>query len=415
MSTSYRLKGRWVAGTLAALALAAAACGSSSTASSVSSSATAAAGGGHQATGAPIVVGAMGSFTGPGAGSTADAKTVFEDWVSWTNANGGIDGHPVKAIILNDQNSPSTALANAEQLVQQDKVLTIFDLSDDLESDWASVVDKAGVPVIGQSEGPQFLTDPDFYSTGTTVVSLLWGELAAAHLDKVSKLGVFYCAEIASCSQSIPLIKQFGASEGVTASYAAEISSTASSYTAQCLGAKSSGATGVTVVAASNVVLNVAESCATQGYHPVWVTTGGEMTTTWLKNPAVNGSIGNVQDVPWFDDSTPATRTMQAALAKYSPGLADNSAFGATATIAWAAGVVFDTVARAAGLTPSSSPAALTAALDQVHDDTFGGLTPPLTYTAGQPHSVPCSFVVGLKNGHWTEPMGLQTVCQPAG
>ena len=55
----------------------------------------------------------MGSFTGAGAGSTADAKTVFQDWVSATNAAGGINGHPVQAVIVDDQNTPSIAVTNA--------------------------------------------------------------------------------------------------------------------------------------------------------------------------------------------------------------------------------------------------------------------------------------------------------------
>jgi len=62
------------------------------------------------------------------------------------------------------------------------------------------------------------------------------------------------------------------------------VSSSAASYTAQCLGAKGAGANGATVVAASNTALNVAASCATQGYKPVWVTTAGEMTTPWLSS-----------------------------------------------------------------------------------------------------------------------------------
>ena len=40
----------------------------------------------------------MGSFTGVASGSTADAKILVQDWVSATNASGGIDGHPVQAI-----------------------------------------------------------------------------------------------------------------------------------------------------------------------------------------------------------------------------------------------------------------------------------------------------------------------------
>jgi len=406
-STGYRSTG--VALTALALAaLAAAGCSSSSSSSSSTPASTSA---GSTAT--PFVVGAMGTFTGVASGSTADGKTVFQDWVDATNAAGGINGHPVKAIILDDQNTPSTALNNATQLVQQDHVKVIFDLSDNLESAFAKVVDSAKVPVLGQSESPVLGTDPNFYSTGTTVEPLIWGELKAASLAKVSKIGALYCAEIASCAETVPLFTSLGPTVGVSLAYSAKVSSTASSYTAQCLGSKDSGATGVTIGAASDVALRVAENCAAQGYKPTYVSTAGEMTTPWLTTPSVNGAVGNTQEVPWFDDSIPATKAMQAAFAKYSPGLTSDAAFGATATIGWAAGTVFATVAKTAGLTPSSSQTAIIAALDTVKNDTFGGITPPLTYTAGKAAQVPCSFVAGISDGKWTEPNGLNTVCMP--
>jgi branched-chain amino acid transport system substrate-binding protein len=397
---------------LALAALAAGGCSSSSSSSSTTPASSTSPSTSSSAT--PFVVGAMGSFTGVASGSTADAKVVFQDWVDATNASGGINGHPVQAIILDDQNTPSMALANAEQLVQQDHVKVIFDLSDNLESAFAKVVDSAKVPVLGQSESPVLGTDPNFYSTGTTVEALIWGELKAANLAKVSKIGALYCAEIASCAETVPLITGLGPSVGISLAYSAKISSTASSYTAQCLGAKNSGATGVTVGAASDVALRVAEDCAAQGYKPVYVSTAGEMTTPWLAQPAFNGAIGTTQDVPWFDDSIPATKAMQAAISKYSPSVLTSSSFGATAVIGWAAGTVFASVAKTAGLTPSSPATALIAALDTVKNDTFGGITPPLTYTAGKAALVPCSFVAGISNGKWTEPIGLKTVCMPA-
>src|ERR1700758_2584870 len=321
-STGRRHAGRSAGVGLTALALAAVtAAGCSSSASSSSSSAQASpassaagtspaaagASASSSASGTPFMVGAMGTFTGVASGSTGDAKTVFQDWVSATNAAGGINGHPVQAVILDDQNNPSTALSNAQQLVQQDHVKVIFDLSDNLESSFAKVVDTAKVPVLGQSESAVLGTDPNFYSTGTTVEPLIWGELKAANVAKVSKIGALYCAEIASCAETVPLFTQLGPTVGVSLAYSAKVSSTASSYTAQCLGSKNAGANGVTVGAASDVALRVAENCAAQGYKPVGVSTAGEMTTPWLQQPAVNGAVGNTQDVPWFDNSIPAT------------------------------------------------------------------------------------------------------------
>jgi branched-chain amino acid transport system substrate-binding protein len=407
MSRSLRTCTGAVVPALTVVALALAGCGSSSP--PVSSSTP-----GASPVAAPIVVGVLGSFTGVASGSTADAKILAQDWVSMTNATGGINGHPVQAIILDDQNSASTALANATQLVQQDHVKAILDLSDNLESAWAKVADTANVPVIGQSESPIFGSDPNFYPSGTTVEALTWGELMAGARAKVTKLSVLYCAEIANCAEAIPLITALGKPLNMKLSYAAKISSTAVSYTAPCLGAKNAGTQGGTVAAASDVALRVAESCASQGYKPTWLTTGGEMTTSWLKQPAVNGAVGNSQEVPWFDDSIPATKTMQAAIAKYSPSVTSSDAYGAVATIGWAAGTVFGAVATAAHLTPSSSTSVLVAALDKVSNNTFGGITPPLTYTAGKPTIVGCSFLVGIKNGSWAEPNGLKTVCLPA-
>jgi branched-chain amino acid transport system substrate-binding protein len=403
---------------LAALALAG--CSSSSSSSSSSPASSAAAGStsstgstGSTSAAAPIVIGVVGSFTGVASGSTADAKILTQDWVSMTNAAGGINGHPVQAIYLDNLNTPSQAVTNVQQLVNQDHVKAILDLSDDLESTWAKVVDAAKVPVIGQSESPNFGTDPNFYSAGTTVGPLIWGELKAAALGKVTKVGALYCAEIAACSQTVPLLTTLGKPLNIAVAYSAKVSSSAVSYTAQCLGAKGAGANGATVVAASNTALTVAESCATQGYKPVWVTTAGEMTTPWLQQSAVNGAIGNVQDAPWFDDSIPATKAMQAAIAKYSPSVTTSQSFGAVASIGWAAGLVFGYAAEQEHLTPSAPSTAVITGLDTISNNTFGGFTPPLTYTAGKPAQVACSFIAGISNGKWTEPNGLKTVCMP--
>src|ERR1700744_6450071 len=322
---------------LATLALAG--CSSSSPSSSPASAASA--GSTSSTSAAPIVIGGIGSLTGVASRATAAAKVLTQDWVSMTNASGGINGHPIQAIYLDDLNTPSTALTNAQQLVNQDHVKAILDLSDDQEATWAKVVDDAKVPVIGQAESPTFGTAPNFYSVGTTVEPLIWGELKAASLAKVTKVGAMYCAEIASCSETVPLITSVGKPLNISLAYSAKVSSSAASYTAQCLGAKGAGANGATVVAAGKTALNVAASCATQGYKPVWVTTAGEMTTPWLQQSAVNGAIVDVQDAPWFDDSIPATKAMQTAISKYSPSVTSSQAFGATASIGWAAGLVF--------------------------------------------------------------------------
>ncbi len=251
---------------------------------------------------APLVIGVMGSFTGVASGSTADAKVLTQDWVSATNASGGINGHPIQAIYLDDLNTPSTALTNAEQLVNQDHVKAILDLSDDQESSWAKVPDAAKVPVIGQAESPTFGTDANFYSVGTTVEPLIWGA-EGGHPGQGEQGRRAVLRRDRFLLRDSPA--DYGgrqAAEHIARLLGQRRLSSAASYTARGRRDKANGAT---VVAASNTALNVAASCATQGYKPVWVTTAGEMTTPWLQQSAVNGAIGDVQDAPWFDDSIP--------------------------------------------------------------------------------------------------------------
>jgi len=399
---------------VAAVGLVAAAC--SSTASSTAKpAAVKSAVPSSQAKGAPIVLGAIGGFTGAGSGSTAEGQPVLEAWQDYTNANGGINGHPVKVIIENDANDPATALSDVQQLVEQDHVLAIINVSDDLASVYQDYVQTAGVPVIGQSSASQFGSSTDFFPTGTTVVPSIYVALAAAKDAGVTKLGLLYCAEIATCAEGVTLIQDVGKPLGVSLVYSAKIDSTAPSYTAPCLAAQSSGAKGLTVGAESTTAVNVAQDCAAQGYKPVIVTESGEVTTSWLSVPAFNNMVGSVQDVPWFDTSLPATKTMHDAIAKYEPSVLTNPNFGEVGIIGWVAGMVFEKAAESAGIGPTSTPAQVVSALNSsIKDTTIGGLAPPLTYTAGTPANVSCGYVVGIHDKHFTEPEGLKTVCMPA-
>ena len=52
--------------------------------------------------GKPIVIGSVGSFTGPQAPALGAVDDTLKAWAEWKNANGGINGHPVKLIIEDD-------------------------------------------------------------------------------------------------------------------------------------------------------------------------------------------------------------------------------------------------------------------------------------------------------------------------
>ena len=59
--------------------------------------------------------------------------------------------------------------------------------------------------------------------------------------------------------------------------------------------------------------------------------------------------------------------------------------------------------------------AQLLAGLYKIKDQTFGGLTPPVSYgPAGSPHpQIPCYYIFTVKNGKYVAPTGLRTQCAP--
>ncbi len=133
-------------GALALIALAG--CGSSSSSSSSSSSTTAAASSssstpvstgtsacgpkpGVAATGSPINIGTIDTHQ-PGTDFT-DGPNMINAYFSCVNANGGVNGHPLKLFVELDQTNPAQITAAAHQLIQSDHVVAIDGVFDLLE------------------------------------------------------------------------------------------------------------------------------------------------------------------------------------------------------------------------------------------------------------------------------------------
>lgn len=98
-----------------------AACGSSSAASSTSSTSksTGSSSGGKTSTGSPVVIHAILSETGQGGFLGSRQAKALQILAKQVNAAGGIDGHPVKMDILDNETSPSTAVSLATNLISQ--------------------------------------------------------------------------------------------------------------------------------------------------------------------------------------------------------------------------------------------------------------------------------------------------------
>jgi branched-chain amino acid transport system substrate-binding protein len=84
------------------------------------------------------------------------------------------------------------------------------------------------------------------------------------------------------------------------------------------------------------------------------------------------------------------------------PGVRENAnLFSQQDFMSWASGMLLKDAIKAGGLTSSDTPtpAEVVKGLLSLKGDTVDGLTPPLTFVAGQPHNINCWFTARVRNG----------------
>jgi branched-chain amino acid transport system substrate-binding protein len=366
---------------------------------------------GPAASGTPIVVGFECSCSGVFASSTAIQGPVISAWAAYENANGGVDGHPLKLIKMDDANNATTSLAQVTKLVEQDHVLAIIDGSN-VDSAWATYVQQHNVPVVGDllDSTPMF-TNPDFFPEGQTADQIVNGILAGAKKAGVAKLGVPYCTAVAACANLADAVKQLASAQGISVPYISKIPDDASNYTASCLASKQSGANGVLVGSGETVIEAYAQSCSAQGYDPKYIETETSVSNAVLPISAFEGTVAVEPDASATDTNSPPIQSMIAALNKYEPGTVTSAAYGPGATMAWAAGMLFAAAAQAGSVGSDPTPTALLNGLYSLHGATLNGLTPALTFQPGKPHSVSCFFYTVIHNHQFTTPYGSGSYC----
>jgi branched-chain amino acid transport system substrate-binding protein len=397
---------------VAMLALAIAGCSSSSSSSSSQQSGGTSASG-STPTGAPFKIGYLCLCTNIGASSVPEGLGAFTAWVKWTNAHGGINGHPVQLVTGSEPGNPGVALSAAKKLASEGIVALAENDADD-DAAWASYIQSTGIPVFNTTHGSLALAAiPNAFSPLTSLLYTPAEIAAAAKKAGASKLAVFYCAEFAACKQTTPAVKMAAQGAGVQVPFSTSVLSTAPNYTAQCLAAQGAGADGVYVAGLSETALRIAASCAQQGYKPHLVSAGGAFAQSFAGAPGTEGMIAAESAVPFFDTSNPVIQTMTAAFNQYVPGLVSSPTYNDAAVWQWITGMLIAAAAKAGdvGTAKPLSAAAMLAGVYALHSTNLDGMTPTLTFVKGQPHYNKCWFYAAIQNGKFSMPYGLTPTC----
>jgi branched-chain amino acid transport system substrate-binding protein len=400
---------------LALLAVLAVGCGSSDdSSSSTSGSKPAAKALTPNVTGDPIVVGMVCSCTGASAGALGPSADIAQAWAAWTNAHGGINGHPVKVITADDQQNPAKSLAAVKKLVEEDHVMALVGPASTVDGAWADYVTKKGIPVVGGDVyEPTYLTNPNFYPSGATLATTFFGLAKLAKDAGKKQLETMYCAETPVCAQIETLIGGLAGVAGIKTHFS-KVSQTAPNYTAPCLAAKKAGSDALFAAVLSQTVVRVTDGCAQQGYKPLTASTTAVAQSDWLSHDTMEGALVSSSNLPIAADgadAVPAAADFQAAIAAKVPKLKGTAQYGNPNIMTWAGGQLFKAAGEAAKLTPISTPADVKKGLYALKDETLGGLAPPLTFVEGKPAFPACYFTTAVKDGRFTLPDGVEPVC----
>jgi branched-chain amino acid transport system substrate-binding protein len=359
-------------------------------------------------TGSTIVLGNVGSYTGPYATETVQSRQALMVWQSWTNAHGGLNGHPVKVISMDDAGDPSQSLTDVKTLVEQDHVLAFVDnqMPSTIKASEAYLAQKQ-IPTIGGDLGSEdWFSQKMLFPQGTDLLSSFTALLKEAAAKKLTRFGDLYCVEAPTCKQLSGALGQEAPSFGVKQVYSGSYSITNPSFTAQCLKAKQDKVQFLVLLGGYPSMKAAATNCDQQNFHPVWA--GGSATTdaSMVTNPDFQGYVGIQPVFPWVDSYTQGQQDFQAAMKQYAPG----ATLTGSSSLGWAAAELMTAASKNVTATPTT--AEILQGLWSIKNDTLGGLTPPLTFTAHAPTAtVKCYYVMTIENKKFADPYGGKYQC----
>ena len=156
--------------------------------------------------GSTINLGNVGTYSGVIGAVFSGAQQTIGVWQAYVNAHGGLNGHPVHVYIEDDGGDPSTSESDIEQEVTQDHVIAfVGNLVPLTVSGGLSYLQQQNIPVIGgdASSAPWWQSPVLFPQGGSDL-----GDYQAVFTIKAaaargySKMGIMYCVEDPTCSNS---------------------------------------------------------------------------------------------------------------------------------------------------------------------------------------------------------------------
>lgn len=353
--------------------------------------------------GSPIRIGMIGNFGGIAGASFVPAREALKAWVASVNARGGINGHPVELLVADNGNEGARDLAIAKDFVENQGVIAIVNYFGGAGGPpaVAAYAAEVGVPVIGGLTTDQTWTTSTHLFPQTAGYDNIYFASARAMADQgMDKIAIVYCIEGSVCQENADRFRVHAEAMGLEVVYSAGVSLAQPDFTSECLNARSRGANAVYPQLDGNSVARMARSCGRQGFNPRFFLPAPVEPA----DPVLGNAIAVVPTFPWvLTSGSPALDEYGQAIAQYAPDVARNSFL----TSGWMTGKVVELAA--ANMPEPPTAAAMLAGLWAMQNQTFGGISPAITYVQGQPAApANCAFYMEIQDGQWTAPRGAE-------
>jgi branched-chain amino acid transport system substrate-binding protein len=346
------------------------------------------------ANGTPVSLGNVSTLSGVLGELFSPVVPALKIFVTSQNACGGLNGHPIKLTIADDQGDPSTAVTQGRRLVKEGILAFLGNIQVLTIDAMTSVVKESGVPIIGGDlTNNTWFTNPLLFPQGSPPQAISYGyHVAANELFKKKKVGNVYCLEVPqACKEINTAFQEFDATFPTEVVYTQQISITSPDYTSQCIEAQKAGVEVMAITNDAPTQNRWANSCAKVGHKPNYVLypLGVGNEAQFLGNPNLGNGYVPMNHFPWMAGTdkfpgNPAMQYYQRQVAKYNPGY--NA--GGAASLGWQAGALL--VAGSFALPPADQPVKTADFLTGLYQfkgqdwTTLGGLTGPLVFTQGK-------------------------------
>jgi branched-chain amino acid transport system substrate-binding protein len=359
------------------------------------------------ATLSPVRVGVLGVFSGVLGAITEGGPKTVSAWAAYTNAHGGLNGHPINVIVGDDQGDPATSLTLAKRMVESDKIIAMVG---NVNVFGFGQLDKymteKKIPLIGgDGVDPGWFTSTNTFPVSAPAATQIIKGLKSYVDSGTKKIAILYCLEVSSlCTYLTDQAKKSEVGQYILQSY--QVSLVAPSYTSQCVRMQQAGIEMMYLLMDTAGAARAVQNCATQGFRPKTMLLGLDATkdlptTSALIDATVPGAVASPAA-----PGIPSIAKYLQVMAAYAPAVGQSG----VGLQAWASAEMLGLVGK--NLPANPTAADLYAALYKVKDETLGGMIVPVSYIPGKPAQVKsCMFLWAVKDKKFSAPNGTKPSC----